>query len=152
MDFLDLDYYNIPRVCKECGGVMIFQGVGEYQCEKCNLVAYDDYGKVRLYIETHAGANAAEIEANTGVSQRTIRRMLRESRLAVAEGSSMMLHCEICREPIRYGRLCSKCEIKHHRRVEEQQRRKQNMLMQGFGMNKENWQDGEKRFIRKDSQ
>ncbi len=23
-----LDMYNIPRVCKECGGVMVFKGVG----------------------------------------------------------------------------------------------------------------------------
>ncbi len=25
-----LEKYNVPRVCKECGGVMIFKGVGEY--------------------------------------------------------------------------------------------------------------------------
>ena len=24
-----LDMYNIPRVCKKCGGVMVFKGVGE---------------------------------------------------------------------------------------------------------------------------
>ena len=37
-----LDMYNIPRVCKECGGVMVFKGVGEYHCEDCGAVDYDD--------------------------------------------------------------------------------------------------------------
>ena len=46
-----LDMYHIPRVCTECGGVMIFKGVGEYHCEECGAVDYDDYGKVRGYIE-----------------------------------------------------------------------------------------------------
>ncbi len=40
-----IDLYNIPRVCQICGGVMVFKGVGEYHCENCGDVAYDDYGK-----------------------------------------------------------------------------------------------------------
>ena len=68
-----LEKYNIPRVCKECGGVMIFKGVGEYHCEDCGAVDYDDYGKVRGYIEANKGATAAQIEQTIGVSQRTVR-------------------------------------------------------------------------------
>ena len=41
--FNDGDIYNRPLVCEECGGIMIFKGVGEYQCEKCRHVAYDEY-------------------------------------------------------------------------------------------------------------
>ena len=59
--FGSLDAYNIPRVCKECGGVMVFKGVGEYRCEDCGVVDYDDYGKVRCYIESNKGATAAQI-------------------------------------------------------------------------------------------
>ena len=33
-----MDSYNIPRVCKNCGGVMVFKGVGEYRCEACGEV------------------------------------------------------------------------------------------------------------------
>ena len=39
-----LDYYNIPRICQKCGGVMVFKGVGEYHCELCDFVDYDDAG------------------------------------------------------------------------------------------------------------
>ncbi|MDE6318136.1 MAG: hypothetical protein K2M22_00155, partial [Lachnospiraceae bacterium] len=76
--------YNRPTYCAECGGVMVFKGVGEYQCEACGFLDYDDYGKVRNYIEKHIGANAAEASKATGVSQKAIRDMLKEARLEIA--------------------------------------------------------------------
>ncbi len=110
---------------------------------------YDDYGKVRLYIETHRGANAAEVESNTGVSQKSIRRMLRESRLEIAEESKLFLNCEICRKTIRSGTLCSECARTYGNKAVENIKKKH--TLQGFSTSKPNLQDGEKRFIRKDS-
>lgn len=153
MDFLRMDTYHIPRVCTVCEGVMIYKGVGEYRCEDCNRLDYDDYGKVRLYIEQHKGATALEIEAATGVSQKTIRQMLRESRLEIAVGSKMFLHCERCGKAIRSGVLCTDCEMSQHRLVEEQQRQKlrENLKnVQGYGSDKQNGAHGEKRFRRED--
>lgn len=148
MDGLGLvDYYHVPHVCKECGGVMVYKGVGEYHCEDCGFVDYDDYGKVRLYIENHKGATAAEIESEIGVSQRTIRQMLRESRIEVAEGSKMFLRCEVCGRNIRSGRYCPECEIKMHRNLEEQQREKLRRDAKGFGM-QHSGEEGQRRFIR----
>lgn len=142
-----LDDYHVPRVCVECGGVMIFKGVGEYHCEKCGMVAYDDYGKVRLYLEKKPGANAVEVEKETGVAQKTIRQMLKESRLQVAEGSQTFLRCEVCGKDIRSGRFCSECEKKVHHTLEEQQRRLSNLSLQGFGMSSSG-EEGQKRFRR----
>lgn len=142
-----IDYYHVPHVCKQCGGVMIYEGVGEYRCENCNFVDYDDYGKVRRYIESHRGATAAEIELVLGISQRTIRQMLRDSRLEVAEGSKLFLHCEICGKEIRSGRYCSECEIKLHRNFEAQQREKLRKETKGYGMYQDG-EEGQKRFIR----
>ncbi len=143
------DYYNIPRVCKKCGGVMIFKGVGEYHCEDCGEVDYDDYGKVRLYIEEHRGANAAEIEAAVGVSQKTIRRLLKEGRLEVAEGSKTFLSCEVCGKPIRSGQFCPECEKKVHLRIESEERdlQKKSKKNQGFG-GPQKGEDGQRRFRR----
>lgn len=153
MDFLRMDTYHIPRICKVCEGVMIYKGVGEYRCEDCNRLDYDDYGKVRLYIEQHKGATALEIEAATGVSQKTIRQMLRESRLEIAAGSKMFLHCERCGKAIRSGILCTECEMSQHRLLEEQQRQKlrENLRdVQGYGSDMQNGAHGEKRFRRED--
>ena len=60
---------------------MIFKGVGEYHCENCRHVEYDDYGKVRLYVEKHRGATSSEVSMQTGVSQKAIRQKLKENNL-----------------------------------------------------------------------
>ena len=126
---------------------MIFKGVGEYACEDCHHLDYDDYGKARNYLESHPGANTAQISENTGVSQKSIRQMLKESRLEVAEDSRVFLRCEICGANIRSGSLCSKCEMSYNRGLEEKER--MNRSMSGYGLQKETLeQKGEKRFIR----
>lgn len=144
-----IDYYNIPRTCKACGGVMIFKGVGEYQCEECGNVDYDDYGKVRLYIEEHRGATAAEIEAGISVPQRTIRKLLKDSRIEIAEGSKVYMHCEICNKSIRSGRFCPECEIKVHRNMEEAQREALHKKMKVVGMGSQG-EEGQRRFMREE--
>ena len=142
-----IDEYHIPRICEKCGGVMIFKGVGEYHCEDCGAIAYDDYGKVRLYIEEHRGATAAQIESAIGVSQRTIRRMLKEGKLEVTADSRAFLHCEICGKTIRSGRYCPECETQMHRTLEAEQREKHRKDISGFGFNQKG-EDGQKRFKR----
>lgn len=72
---------HIPRICEECGGEYRYNGIGEYVCTKCGNLAYDDYGKVRNYLEIHPGATATEVEAGTGVTKMAIRRLLNEERI-----------------------------------------------------------------------
>ena len=143
---LGLDPYHSPAYCSKCGGVMIFRGVGEYRCEDCGNVEYDDYGKVRVYIENHKGATATEIEAQTGARQKTIRLMLKENRLEITADSHAFLNCEMCGAKIRAGRLCQKCETVYHERLEAMNRRQKNL--QGFGMALRKETDGEKRLRR----
>lgn len=147
--FLVEDRYHVPKVCTKCGGIMIFKGVGEYHCEDCGEIAYDDYGKARLYIEGHPGATAAEIEQNVGVSQRTIRYMLKEGRLEVTADSATFLRCEVCGKNIRSGTYCNECEVAMHRKFEEQQRERLRKGMQLIGMDKSNG-EGQRRFTRRD--
>jgi len=148
MDDLNLmNYYHVPRLCKQCGGVMVYRGIGEYRCEDCGFDDYDDYGKVRRYIEKNKGATAMDIEAVTGVSQKTIRRMLKESRLEVASNSKMFLRCELCGKEIRSGAYCEACELSLHRTMEEQQRAQLRKGKVGYGVH-EQGEEGRKRFIR----
>ncbi len=147
-ELLDEDNYNRPTICPECGGIMIFKGVGEYKCEDCGLLGYDDYGKARNYIEQHPGATMAEVASSTGVPQKSIRDMVRESRLEIAPSSNVFLRCEICGTTIRSGRFCTKCEATHHREIEEKARNAKNMDLAGFGVEKNIGEDGAKRFKR----
>lgn len=151
MSRLEIDMYNRPTICSKCNGIMIFKGVGEYRCEDCQNVEYDDYGKVRNYIEQHKGATAAEIESEIGVSQRAIRQMLRDSKIEISEGSRTFIKCELCGADIRSGRFCSKCETTYHRQLEEEQRKQRMMLGgKGYGMGSNEDISGEKRFLRRD--
>lgn len=138
--------YNRPIRCQKCGGLMIFKGVGEYQCEDCKALEYDDYGKARNYIEKHPGATSAEVSEETGVSQKSIRQMLKESKLEVAPESKMFLKCEICGASIRSGTLCEKCEANYHRQLEADERSKRKFS--GHSLEKEKMDKGEKRFRR----
>ncbi|MCH5272009.1 MAG: hypothetical protein J1E83_14920 [Lachnospiraceae bacterium] len=146
-ELLQLNDYHVPQICKECGGVMVFKGVGEYQCEKCKALDYDDYGKVRNYVEVHKGATAAEVEAATNVKQRTIRNMLKEGRLQVSADSKMFLRCEMCGQNIRSGKLCPDCETKYHRKLEDKLRDMHRQNMHGTGMVQEE-ASGAKRYKR----
>ena len=142
-----LEDNHIPKLCPECQGVMVFQGVGEYKCENCGRLDYDDYGKVRNYIEAHPGTSTGAVEAQTGVSQRAILRMLREGRFMLTEDCRTKLHCDICGKTIRFGRLCEDCERSVHRMLEEEQRRTRSKDVRGYGRSN-TVEEGLKRFVR----
>ena len=147
-DFKDLDVYNKMSKCQEWGGAMKFKGWGEYRWEDCKYVAYDDYGKVRNYVEKHAGATAAQVSEATGVKQKTIRTMLKESRLEIAEGSNSYMKCEMCGASIRAGRVCSKCEPAYNKAMAEKSNKRNEKMMAGFGMEHRRGEEGAKRFER----
>lgn len=137
--------YNRPYKCNACNGVMVFKGVGEYECEDCHDIAFDDYGKARSYIERNPGATQAQITEGTGVSSKSIRQMLKESRLEIASESRTFLKCDICGINIRHGSLCDKCEVSYHRNQEEQERTKRSIS--GYGMDTKSREEGEMRYI-----
>lgn len=147
-EYQDLDAYHRPTKCPECGGSMKFKGCGEYRCENCKYIAYDDYGKVRNYVEKHAGVTAAQAAEATGVKQKTIRLMLKESRLEIAEDSNSFMKCEMCGANIRAGRVCSKCEPAYKKAMEERAHARNEKMMAGFGMEHRRGEEGAKRFER----
>lgn len=111
LDKLERVDYNSPVVCEKCGCRRIqYVGVGEYKCEECGFFMYDDYGKVRNYIEKNPGATSNDVSIAVGVSKEKIRRLLRDDKIQIAPGSVSFLKCEKCGADIRSGRYCSACE------------------------------------------
>lgn len=145
--FQYVQIYNVPTVCKSCGGVLVYRGLGEYICETCKEKDYDNYGKTRNYIEENPGASAVEIEKNTGVSKAAIREMLKESRFEIVEGTKSFLRCESCGKEVRSGRYCPECEKNIHLTIEKQQREKLHENMHGFAMDTGD-HEGHRRFVR----
>ncbi len=138
-----------PTICKKCGGIMVYKGVGEYQCEDCGKLEYDDYGKVRNYLEGHRGANVAEISSYTGVTHKAIRDMIKEKRFEIIDNRGGYLRCEMCGVNINSGRLCPKCEENYHRKLEAEVReeRKKSKHVAGYGESRHGEQ-GSKRYTR----
>lgn len=139
---------HIPRVCEKCGkDSPKYMGVGEYKCEGCGFVMYDDFGIVRNYLEVHKGATSSDVSKATGVAMETIRQFLKEERLEITAGSGVFLACEICKAPIRSGRYCESCakkvdEMKRAEKASSHTKEK----MQGFGMTR--GETGAKRYTR----
>lgn len=145
---ITLDEYNRPTYCEKCNGVLVYKGLGEYECENCGESAFDDYGKVRNYLDAHRGANVAEISDATGVSHKSIRDMIKENRFEVISNNGGYIRCEICGANINSGRLCSKCELLYHRQLEEEARaNRKSTIKQGTGM-AAHGESGSKRFTR----
>lgn len=136
-----------PTVCQKCGGVFVYKGLGEYRCEECDAVEYDDYGKVRNYLEVHKGANVAEISDYTGVSHKAIREMIKEHRFEVLDNRGGYIRCEMCGVNIKSGRLCPKCEGIYHRKIEDEARAERKKNMSGYGENQHS-EKGSKRYTR----
>lgn len=138
---------NEPTKCDKCGGVDIkYNGIGEYQCVDCGNLMYDDYGKVRNYIEENPGATASEVSNAVGVSKEKIRRLLREDKIQIAPGSPTFLHCESCGVDIRSGRYCVKCAQEVNKaKANAQALARTTRVTGGFGKHA-NAQDGAKRF------
>ena len=72
--------YERPNLCDKCGGGLKYKGLGEYICEKCENIMFDEYGKVRNYLENHPGVNLVELSRATGVSQKVIKQMIIDER------------------------------------------------------------------------
>lgn len=111
-DYEKLDHFTVnpPLKCEKCGETQIkYKGIGEYACEICGFLMYDDYGKVRNYIEENPGATINDVSINVGVSKEKIRRLLREDRIQIAPDSPTFLRCDICGTDIRSGKYCVKC-------------------------------------------
>lgn len=77
-----------PSCCTVCGGELNYNGLGEYMCESCEHMEYDNYGKVRVYLENHPKASVNQIAMGTGVSRMEVVRMVDEGKFVV-DGSTL---------------------------------------------------------------
>lgn len=145
---LNILSYNRPINCEVCGEKLRFTGLGEYMCDGCKHLQYDDYGKVRNYIEEHHGATQSEVSQATGVPINRIRQMLREEKIEIAQNSVVFLHCEACGREIRSGIYCDSCQKIMYKSDAAMRKASRNADMHGFGMNKNIDSTGEKRFRR----
>ncbi len=99
---------NKPIRCT-CGGKIFHLGGGKYKCEKCDEIIYDDFGKVKQFLEENGPMSILGISVATGVSTEVIEYLLKDGRVEIMEGSKYYLQCSRCGCSIRSGRFCVEC-------------------------------------------
>lgn len=109
MDEMKIIVESKPIACEKCGDKLFYKGGGAFQCQQCEHMMYDDFGKVKLFLEQNGPSASIVIAEATGVSLHLIESMLRDGKLEIPEGSKYYLGCEKCGCSIRYGRLCPQC-------------------------------------------
>lgn len=75
-----------PVNCSKCGSFLKYQGLGEYRCEDCGYREYDNYGKVRAFLEKNPGASVVQVEAATKVPQKIVYQLVTEGKLEIRPG------------------------------------------------------------------
>ena len=83
----ELCFTDILDLCSKCGADLEYVGLGEYKCSKCGATEYNDYGKVRHYLEKHPGATQDEVTRVTGVKKARIRSLIAEEKITFASNS-----------------------------------------------------------------
>ena len=63
---------KIPVECEFCGGEINNGPKGEYLCVRCGKENFDDFNKIRNYIQKYGPAPAVVVSRNTGVPMATI--------------------------------------------------------------------------------
>jgi len=91
-----------------------FQSFGGRICGNCLEKIDKDFIVVRDYIYENKHADMDTVSEETGVAKQTILFLLKEGRLIIddPENSGGLLLCEICRKPIKTGRMCKDCKEK----------------------------------------
>lgn len=83
-----------PVFCSECGKAVKYVGLGEYRCPVCEYTMYDDYGKVRAYLEANKGATPLEVAKNSGVDRDTVIYLLETDRLEFVNKNNTLTDTE----------------------------------------------------------
>ncbi len=96
---------NTPRICENCGGGFDYNGAGEYVCKKCGRIEYDDYGKVRKFVEENGPAPYHVVKKATGVEGRLVREYL-DTPSSVRKFDMI---CQGCGCKIAAGKYCASC-------------------------------------------
>lgn len=138
------DKLTKPTTCRECKGSMLYQGLGVYECEACHHQEFNEYAKVRNYIEEHSHADVSiyTISEVTGVSMSTIKAFIREGRFEVIEHTKRCLECG---KPILTGRCCKDCTARQLKQAIDGDRPRRNIS----SMVPESKEEGEMRYLNK---
>ena len=95
------------RNCTRCKNIYNYDGFKI--CHNCRQADEADFQTIKEYLDNIPGANVSEVAEGTGIDPKKIIEFLKEGRLEMVGGGSILLECEVCGAGITTGRFCNKC-------------------------------------------
>ena len=86
------------RNCRMCGHIFNYVA-GPFLCPHCREKMEAKFQEVKEYIRNNPGVSIQDVSENCDVEPSQIQQWLREERLELTEGSSILLNCEKCGAP-----------------------------------------------------
>ena len=108
--FVD-DIRNQRKYCPSCGTLMAWKGE-IFKCSTCGHEEYDDFTRVKKYLELNPKATAYAIATALHLPLSQINGYVETGRLEVTPDSKVYFQCQLCGAPIRYGKICTTCATK----------------------------------------
>ena len=105
-DYFELLELHRPLHCEVCEGHMQYEAGGRYLCKDCGHIMFDDYGKIKNFLEAHRDRRVLISERST------IDLLLKSGKLSLPDSGQYFLKCEVCGREIRSGRICMHCAQK----------------------------------------
>lgn len=100
---------NKPVQCQVCQGKLFHIGSGQYKCNSCENIEFDDFGKIKKLLDEKGPLPIYTISEVTGVSMEMIEMLLKDGQVELTENSKYFLDCAKCGCSIRSGRFCMDC-------------------------------------------
>lgn len=100
------------KICENCNMIFQYKGQGDILCPACVQKDDDDCDKIKDYLIEHPNAKEAEISKATGVSLKSIDKLLKCNRIMIKGVNADLLTCKMCGLQIRSGKYCADCKRK----------------------------------------
>lgn len=119
-----------PVKCPTCGGRLCYIGGGKYRCPLCGRDSYDDFGKIRKFLQDNGPSPPIIIAQATGVASEVVEAFqkknfvtsndvkllsteketkIKKPKVFREEKPSYHLKCIRCGDGITSGRYCTTC-------------------------------------------
>ncbi|WP_135555080.1 flagellar protein [Paenibacillus cymbidii] len=123
---LELNVANCPN----CGSV--FQKNLRNLCTKCTRQYDDELNRCLSALRHDRRITTDKLIEKSGVGIASITQFFRDNKILLREYPNLFYHCELCRKPIRTGKLCPPCTTginsDIHRMNEEEKKQQEKLV------------------------
>ncbi len=98
------------KICENCNMIFQYKGQGDILCPACIQKDDEDCEKIKNFLIENPNAKQSEISKATGVSLKSIDKLLKSNRIMIKGVNADILTCKMCGLQITSGKYCADCK------------------------------------------